>query len=478
MPASTEPVYGIEYYGDTVRRHWRIVVIAAIVGAMLAGIYLAARPPRITATSDVSISAASANPFESSTNALDPTTETQLVMSHPVAEAVTAAVDGISAQEVRRGVSVDAVSDTAIVHISFDGRTAEEARTVADALAAGYIDYRAERIAARLDAALTAIDDRATELVDQLGDIDPADDSAAVAAQRAILDRELSGLAVQRASFAQVDVSGGTLVTSAEFNATDLSPNPIITVLAGLLAGAVIGMIAAFPARAAERRWKTASDVERSTESDVLGTVTETAATIPATGATEEVLLGVRERILRRMPTHTRSIVVLDDSAESAGDLPVNLAIALARGGTPVELVVTGTDAAAKAALTAHLGVSRAHASDRVDGLTVEFPSADDLAALVRTAPELGLRVIALAAGAPESQLLAALRVSDAVVLVGTLGVSTAVTGRRVATTAREFGAQLLGTVLAPSGRVLGPPEPATPKPARRRPTKTATPGS
>ncbi|MGV8886132.1 MAG: hypothetical protein ACOH1T_11175 [Microbacteriaceae bacterium] len=471
MPASTEPVYGIEYYGDTVRRHWRIVVIGVVVGALLAGVYLVARPPRVTATSDVSISAASTNPFDSSTNSLDPTTEKQLVLSQPVAEAVVKSMSGLSVEEVRRHVSVDAVSDTAIVHISFDGTSAENARGVADAVASAYLDYRAQRLTSRLDATLAGIDERAAELVTLLGGIDPGDDSAETAAHRAALDRELSGLATQRASFAQVDLSGGTLVTSADVNPTALSPNPLITVLAGLLAGAVIGMIAAFPARAAERRWKTIDDVERSTDADVLATVAETEVTVPASGVSAEVLLGVRERVLNRMPPLGRSIVVIDDAADPFGDVGANLAVGLAQSGATVELIVVGADPIVRDALTTHLAVARSQTSVRVSGLTVVFADDENFTTIVQGDRASDMRVVTVAAGAAESNLLAALRLSDAALLVGTLGVSTSPWARRVAAQAREFGALLLGTVLVPSSRTLGTP-PAAPTSAA---TATAT---
>ncbi|TBN57988.1 hypothetical protein EYE40_11605 [Glaciihabitans arcticus] len=474
MPAATDPGFGVEYYGETLRRHWKLIATAAIVGLLLAALFLVVRPSRTTATADVALAVVSTNPFDATKQPSDPfdaTTETQLVMSYPVALAASEAVgSAISPKTIRAGLEVDAVTDAGIVHISYNGTSAEQARRVADVTALAYIDYRAAQARARLASVVAGVDDRREVVLDGLSQIDPETGNWAKRATRIGLLQELEDLSTQRATFSQVDTTGGVVISTAADNDVSLSPNPIIVVAAGLLAGGVIGVILAFSLRAGSRRWGSASDVQRSTHAPVLGRLESTEAIAPETGESLEVLLGVRERILSRLRPGAHVIVVVDHSADGAGgDVPVNLALVLAQSGRSVDLVLPGSE------LT-----GAAHLDPR---LAATFPASDSDAIAVHVRDRLGaatgdhLLVLGLPAGSPPSTVLAGLRLADGAVLVGTLGVTTAADATRLREAAAEFGAEILGTVLVPQGRVLTPPAvPAAPAPrpaaAKRTPAK------
>lgn len=475
MSAAIDPGFGVEYYGETLKRHWKLIAIAAVVGLLLAVGYLALRPTRTTATVDVGLSVVSTNPFDATKQPSDPfdaTTETQLALSYPVAAEASEELGGsVSPKAIRAGLSIDAVTDAAVVHIAYDGRDAQQARRVADAVALAYIDYRATRSRDRLASVIAGVDDRRATVLEELATIDPETGNWAKRATRIGLLQELEDLSTQRAGFSQVDSTGGTIITAAADNETSLSPNPIVVLLAGLLAGGVVGVIVAFSLRAGSRRWMSASDVQRSTRAPVLGTLTSTTALAPETGESLEVLLGVRERLLSRLPAGARGILVVDHSDGGAGaDVPLNLALALARSGRTVDLVLPGSELA-----------GAAHLDDR---LHVTYPDADGDAVTAHVRDRLGaspdqLLVLALPAGAPRSSVLSGLRQSNAVLLVGTLGSSTAADATWLRDAAAEFDAELLGTVLVPRGRVLTPlAVPAAPaprlvaKPATKPPAK------
>jgi len=492
QPAES-PALGLEFYGHAIRRQWLILVIGAVVGLLVGGVYLLVKPPHVLATTDVSISVITTDPFAAtsqSTNILDGTTESSIATSYAVAKAAAADIGGsATANSIRDGVTVDAVSDKNVVHITYAASSAAAARTGADAVASSYLDYRGTQASAKRDKILDGLATTLSRLQSQLTTTNATISSTGhkssayndALSQRDQLVTEINSLVEQRSELEQLDVSGGSILTPASSNPTHQSPNPLVVLLAGLLAGAVVGLIVLFPVNARDRRWRSAREVAGSTSSPLLGDLRSKAAEIPETGASLEVFRTIRERLIAELPADARIIAVIDDTTgPAATDVAANLAITFAQTGRLVELVLPGTPVELQRTITNSLSLGDIPTdtaavpvgSKALKALTVYFPKAADGASAelitsavtthLTSAKTRRLSLLALPPAAPPSSILAALRLCDAVLLVAELDHSHADSARTLIGEAEGLGKPFLGTITVAHGRALASGSAAT----------------
>jgi capsular polysaccharide biosynthesis protein len=465
---------GFDYYALVLRRQWIAIVAGAVLGLIVAGVVLVAAPPRTTATADVRITVISSDPFGASgqsTNALDPTTEAQVAMSYAVAHRAAARLGSASASAVRRAVSVDAVTDKNIVHVSFAAASAEKARAGANSVAAAYLAYRSSEANAKRDAMSNALSVRIkaleADLMDAGNRLAAARPTSAAASQarndQSVLTTELATLGTEQAQLQQIDTSGGSVLTPAEQNPATKSPAAILVLLTGLLAGLVVGVIVAFPLNARDKRWRSAAEAERATGAPVLADIHGEDAAIPQTSDGLEAFRMARERLLATLPAGARILTIVDDtSGGGVSDIPVNLALALAENGQSVELVPPGLSVDQQETLRGCLrlgepvkdddGVQLRSRSTR--GLRVYLPVHEQgelISSAVRSrvgaSRSRQFYVLALPQKATTSTVLSALRLSDAVVLVATLGSTTTTWASQLLSDSRDLDVPFLGTI-------------------------------
>jgi capsular polysaccharide biosynthesis protein len=493
------------------RRQWRVIAAGVALGGLLATGYLNVTPATTTATADVNITVISTDPFSSSRQAssiLDDATEIQIARSYPVADAAARSIgEGTTAAEVRQATSVRASDGASVVYVSYTAATAAEATTGADQVALAYLAYRSSQADLKRNAILAGVANARNDLRDQLIAASQRSEEAAAgsaessqaASDRDLITIELNNLLGQKSNLEQVDTSGGSVLTEAAQNPVVTAPQNLRVIATGLLAGGVLGLIAAFPFNFFDRRMRNGREVGRATQAPVLAEITARLASIPEHGATAELLRAARERMLSAIPGTVRVIAVIDDtSGLQPSDVPVNLALSFAQGGHPVELLLPETTLQLQGFLRSRLGLTESTRKEPAKGaantaganrgepspmlrsthtpaLSVVFPADSrggagpdpQLALSVRdrlAAAQPGtLHFLVLRSTAPRSSLLAAGRLCDAAVVVAAAGHSTVDRVNEIVAESTQFDKLFLGTILVPEKRsiVLTPDPPA-----------------
>jgi capsular polysaccharide biosynthesis protein len=259
------------------RRRWRWIVGGAVVGLVLALVYLqfAQLTYASTATLKVESTAADVTALGDRTNdAINLDTEAVLVKSNLVAQR---AVDLLDSNETPRRlasrVTVTVPANTTVLAITYRAPNAEEAQLGAQAFADAYL-------ANRRAAAEAFIEDNVARLQDQIDrtDKDIRDTQALIAdlngpqetAQRAMAVAQKANLEAQRASFQNelapilgTQVQPGEIITAPSRPRTPVDPNPLLVLPSGLMAGLLAGVVLAGIRERRDKRIHAAVDVER-----------------------------------------------------------------------------------------------------------------------------------------------------------------------------------------------------------------------
>ena len=481
---------GLDYYGFVLRRQWLVVLAATVLSGLAALGFYTVSPSPVKATAVINLSVISTDPFDTSKQAsslLDGTTETQIATSYAVAQVAAKELGaGTVPDEVRRRLTVDSETGASIVHIIYAAPRSEDARAGADAVAASYLAYRTSRAQAKLDSILEGVEKRRTVLGAQLADANARISEAAagtLAANQAARDRdlvtiELNALLTQKGALEQVDTKGGDVITEAARNDVVVQPTLLQLLLIGLLAGGILGVVVAFVANRFDHRLRNANEVRRVTEAPVLADIHSVEASIPHDEATLELLRAARERIFADLQEDAQVIAIVDDTpADLCADIPVNLALVTASGGVATTLILPNASPYLKRVLGASLELTDPLPDDsgevcrskRVPDLTVSFPSRLGRAVGPLHAGEL--RFVVIGKAASPSSALAALRLSDALILVAVKHRTRANDAEQILDEASRLGIDFLGTIAVPPNRIscttVGPP--GAPRPAAAR---------
>ena len=492
---------GLEYYGIVLRRQWRVIVGGVVLGALVAGAFLVIIPSTATATTDVTINIISTDPFNASKQAsglLDGTTETQIATSYSVAKAAAEQMgSGVSATEVRRNVDIAAVTGASVVHIAFTSPTASGAHMGADAIADAYLAYRTAQAQSKLNAILQGIEARRTALGADLADANSRISSSApksaganqATSDSALITIELNTLLTQKGVLSQIDTGGGSVLTTASQNDITMNPDIMQTLGAGLLAGGVLGLIAAFAINPRDRRLRNALEVSRATNFPVLADIRSKSASIPESRGTLELLRTARERILTDLPINTRVMAIFDDTGgRFPSDIPINLALVLAQSGLTTHLILPRSSDVFSTTLHTNLDLIEPSPNEswvtyqsRIShNLDVTFPAASGRASDLDSDLDLDLEVskfirkrvdelrteelyfLVVDRAAPRSSVLAALRLSEAAIVVVGLRHSKVDGVTDIVTESTRLGTAFLGTITVPQERSLPTPNGST----------------
>lgn len=469
------------HYLQVLRRGGGVILIAVLLGGLLALVYLFAVPRAVTATTVINLNVISSDPFNtarSPSGLIDASTEMQMASSSAVLQSAAASMDtdGMTPSEIRSNLEASLVQDTTVMRISYTADSTEAAEEGADAIAQAYLDYRSEQANSRLQTIVDQLDQRRDVLRDDLVRINTIIDQARpgsgravqAASDRQLIGIELDSLSSQINTFLGLDTTGGVVLTSAAENPTQVSPSKALVVATGLALGLLLGVLGAFALHRTKRRIGDDYDVRRAGGGEVLGDLSGTDAAIPAAGEELDKIRTIRELLFATMSGNPPAVAVADlTEGDSSADVAVNLAYCLAETGRQVDLVLADAAPEALDDIVGALGLTQEAGppgtrryTGTVHGgqLNVVAPPGGTVAldACTGSRPKgasSSVTVLAVPQGAARSSLLAAGRLGHAVVLVVSKG------GTRhdeVSRTAKELavvGATVNGTVLVDKNR-------------------------
>jgi capsular exopolysaccharide synthesis family protein len=330
---------GLQHYIETIRERIWLIVMAVVVTTVIAILYVATATKMYEAEADLLVTPVGGDdPILNSLGLIresaDPTrdveTAAKLVTNISVAERVKSALDSpFTPQELLEAVRAEPVAGSNVIAVIASEDSPEEARDLANAFARQAVADRTAQLHSQVDQLIPQLE---TQLQGQPG------------------QAELASQIAQLQSLGAAPDPTMRLQTTAALPVGPVSPRPVLSVVGGLLAGLILGVVAAFAAQILDPRLRREAQLRRSYRLPILGR-------IPKESSSQENPLGPRQissatgeayRALRATLAGSRrgghgegKVILVTGSSPSEGKTTtaVNLATSLALAGSRVILI-------------------------------------------------------------------------------------------------------------------------------------------
>lgn len=242
MVTTPQPVQLTDIVGS-LKRHWSLVAVAAIIGLILGVLVSFVIPSSYEATATVSVNPMNADPLTGSVDAsksVSMATEAGIATSRTVAAAASkdlAPKYRVSTGDVVDSTRVESPDDSLILRISFTGDSAKEAAAGADAVADAYLTTRRADATAEIARLVTAAQAQITTV--QAAAADPANQSPLVQRSYGI---QADALGTKLAELSNFDLNPGQVVGAADRPSSPSTPGAAPLGLAGLFLGLLAGV--------------------------------------------------------------------------------------------------------------------------------------------------------------------------------------------------------------------------------------------
>lgn len=247
-------------------RHWRLVVAFFAIGGLLSVAYIHAKPITYRATAQVQVKPVTTSQFAaqntSQLNSVSMPTEQNIASSIAVADlAAKRLPNGLTGTQARSHLTVSVPASTVILQFGYTASTPRAAQLGADAFAQAYIANRratnqaavaSTRVGLRAQRASILKRQRAVESA--LAATNDIARRASLQGQISSLNQRLNPISTALTALSQVDPTAATVAQQASLPTKPAGTAHSILLVAGLLAGLVLGLIAAFIREATDDR--------------------------------------------------------------------------------------------------------------------------------------------------------------------------------------------------------------------------------
>lgn len=243
-------------YLRVVRRRWMLIlaVLTLAVGAALA--YSYTQPVTYVSSADVLVEPTAADISATGSGEVsseEMATQVSVVTSVPVARLVQERLGLRVVPDLGELVTAEVQGSSRIVRITATSTRPQQAATVANNVAAAYLEYRSTESVRRFEDAAGSLSARQRAVEDRIDVIDSAlleepSNRIQLEAERRNLLTQLGQIASQigaiEGSIASGG-SGGTLLQAAEVPQTPVSPKPLLNAILAVFVGLLLGVAAA-----------------------------------------------------------------------------------------------------------------------------------------------------------------------------------------------------------------------------------------
>ncbi|MBS1679506.1 MAG: formate--tetrahydrofolate ligase [Actinobacteria bacterium] len=264
-----EEQQGLKRYVETVRERWRLIVAAVLVTTLIAILYVLTATKSYDATADMLITPVnSSDPVLTSLGLLressDPTrdvqTASQLIANIDVARRTASKLNsGKSPEELLEAVSAEPVANSNIVAVTAKASSPKEAQEIANAFAAAAVE---ERTATMHE-----------EIAERLPRLE------AVAASNGEAEVVEAGATTVQSQIAELKALGAgpdptmRVQTKAAEPSAPSSPKKTLSIVAGIIAGLIIGIGGAFALQVLDPRLRRESQLRRTYRLPILARI-------------------------------------------------------------------------------------------------------------------------------------------------------------------------------------------------------------
>ncbi len=355
---------GLERYFRVIRERLGLIALVTLTTTLMAAAYLAVATEQYKAEADLLVIPASRDDTalnslplirESSDPTRDVETASRLVTSRNVADAVKTDL-GLdqSADSLRAQVTAEPVAQSNIVAVTATADSPDLARDLANGFANGVVEQRSKVIRTEAEKQITGLRDQLREAVDNG-------------------ENTVDALAAQIAELQSIAQSGDptmTVDTRADAPSSPFSPKPVVTIIAGIFAGLVLGIGGAFAMNALDPRLRREEQLRELYSLPILARVPKERRAPTYTLGKRRFGFGPRERERRALPPGELSAATL----ESYRTLRTMLAAQRRDDGNSRSVLVTGPSPSEGKTTTAiNLASSLALAGNRVILIEADF---------------------------------------------------------------------------------------------------------
>jgi uncharacterized protein involved in exopolysaccharide biosynthesis/Mrp family chromosome partitioning ATPase len=266
-------------YTGVLRRRWWVVLAVTVLGIVGAAAYYVVTPKTYSATAAVYVSPTGADQTNQVQNgrtngAVNLDTEAALVSSGAVAAIAGHLMhSSLTSYQLSKEVSVTVPPNSQVLNITCKAPTSVGSATCANDFAAAYLQNRSSSAAAQLSGQLHTLQGNVKTLQKtvaslnaQISGLSPKsakrlNDAAALATDKTQINSLLTQVSTLTGEAA--NTAGGHIITKATPPGKATSPSKSLVLPSGLVAGLLIGLIAAFVWDRRDKRLHTAQDVER-----------------------------------------------------------------------------------------------------------------------------------------------------------------------------------------------------------------------
>lgn len=321
----------------------RLVTAVAVVGLLLALGYVLMVPAAMTANAVVAVRPVVTDAFTPSgagaDRAVNMNVESGIATGTEVVQRLADAA-GADPRDIRNALEVEVPTGGQILRFSYQAKDAQRAVQSANLAARAYLDVRRtmyEQQRAEMlrsyDASITKVAAQQTAVQKRASTARDTTAGDAAVAELAGINNQLTQLNAARTEIAAVDINPGWVTQTAERALVTSAGHRPLYLVAGLLGGALIGVVLAYAWESTDRRVRSVADGRDATGLPLLGTVRRP----PWRGSPRAVdadiryvAMAVAERV--RQPAR----VALLAAREDATALTAGLAVALAADGREV----------------------------------------------------------------------------------------------------------------------------------------------
>ncbi|MET8152261.1 Wzz/FepE/Etk N-terminal domain-containing protein [Actinoplanes sp. NPDC049668] len=347
----------LSHYLGVFRRHWWVVLAAGGVGLGLGAAVTQAVPKVYESSTSVLVQAVSGDTNASggrTKGTINLDTEAQLVASGAVAvKATTLLRAELSPLELARHVSVEVPANTTVLVIRFEADTPAGAQKGSHAFAEAYLRNREETARAGLDQQIKTLTLKVRQLTTNLTGINNrlakaengSFERSNLESLRNNSQNQLNNLTARLNELTTATVGAGSIISDAREPEAPTSPNALLNIATGGMAGLLVGLALAFARERFDGRLQTAADVRDRGRMPVLAALDERTAphfddVLQPYGPGGRVFNRLRNEVLASLNSGDQILVVTGASRGSASTLvAANLAAALARTGSDVVLI-------------------------------------------------------------------------------------------------------------------------------------------
>lgn len=379
-------------YGRLLRRRWGLIALGLVIGLAAAIGYLHAKSPTYESTASILVTPTGVlddtNLANSRTNgSVNLDTESQLMTSSIVVERAKALLGSpMATGDLRAKIRVTVPPNSEILQITFSAASESGAQKGADAFAQAYLANRQVTAQSSLQGQVRSLEGSRATLTARLQlvsgqvatSVASSPDHTYAQQQQQLLAGQIASINTTLSRLSAISVTPGQVVTPSSLPTAPSSPNRLLVIGSGLLAGIVLGLVLAVVRDRTDRRVRVARDVERLLSLPLIAQIDETpkskrASTVASASATSDAVRRLVDTVGARIDDDGYTLLIAGGGpGTSAGELAAEIALVLAGFGESTLLLSIDS--------SSPLGRNTMHADTR-NGLADVVSRGTDIAA-------------------------------------------------------------------------------------------------